>query len=211
VVSMEGRAVTGHQPGADDEGEPGGLAILAGQMALVEAESVQVTGRVTSVVDAALTVTCDQECWMEAETRDVLVSVFAPDALYRLSGPALVSGFEVVTTPDITVERIQRRKWPRRRMDLAVTLCPILQGTHSEGVPGRTVDVSIGGLCVETLRPVEGEGGPMVILSLPDGTTIVSGASTVAAEDLGDGWRYRLAFQQLDTHDATRLAELTAS
>jgi hypothetical protein len=70
------------------------------------------------------------------------------------------------------------------------------------------VDIGVGGLCVETLRPLEGEGDPMVILSLPDGTSIVSLTSTVGAEDLGDGWRYRLAFRHLEAHDAGRIADL---
>ena len=95
-------------------------------------------------------------------------------------------------------------------MDLVVTLCPVDDGSRLAGIPGRTVDVSVGGLCVETLRPVEGAGDPMVILKLPDGTTIVSGASTVAVEEFGDGWRYRLAFSELEEDDARRLAALTS-
>jgi c-di-GMP-binding flagellar brake protein YcgR len=209
VVSAGERPFAGG-PGGFEPTESNGLSSLAEQMALVEADGIEVTGRIAAVAGAILTVACDQECWIEAETRPVTISVFASDALYRLSGPAVVCGSEVTTTEGISIERIQRRKWPRRRLDLAVTLCPTAKGMHTEGVPGRTVDVSIGGLCVETLRPVEGEGCPMVILSLPDGTSIVSSVSTVAAEDLGDGWRYRLAFDRLDSHDASRLAELTA-
>lgn len=202
--------VSTHMGNQAGPGERGGLAALADQKVLIEAQSVEVGGRVVGVSGSILTIAPDEECWIEPETAEVTISVFAPDALYRLTGQAVVSGSEVVTTEDVSVERIQRRKWPRRRIDLAVTLCPTANGTHTEGVPGRTVDVSIGGLCVETLRPVEGDCGPMVILSLPDGTTIVSGASTVVAEDLGDGWRYRLAFDHLDAHAASRLAELTA-
>lgn len=94
-------------------------------------------------------------------------------------------------------------------MDLPATLCPVEDGTRVAGVPGRTIDVSVGGLYVETLRRLEGEGDPMVILNLPDGTTVVTGTATIAAEDHGDGWRYRLAFRDLDPEDADRLAVLT--
>lgn len=185
------------------------LAHLTGETALVETGDGEVTGSVTAVEEGRLTVTCDQEGRAGgAGTLDVVVSVFASDALYRISAPASCKGPEVIVGPEGTVERIQRRKWPRRRLDLPVTVCPVADGRRLEGVPGRTVDIGVGGVCVETLRPVEGEGDPMVILSLPDGTTIVSLTSTVGVEDLGDGWRYRLAFRNLEAHDVGRIAEL---
>lgn len=188
-----------------------GLAQLVGSTALVETGAVEATGSVASVQDGAFVVTSDQQSWEGADVDSVTVSVFAPDAMYRLTGPAVIKGTDVLLGPDTRVERIQRRRWPRRRMDLPVTVCPVADGRRVEGVPGRTVDVGVGGVCVETLRPVEGEGDPMVILSLPDGTTIVSLTSTVGVEDLGDGWRYRLAFHHLDAHDAGRLSELTTA
>ncbi len=186
-----------------------GLTGLVGLSALVEADGRETTGGVSAVEGSEVTLTLDDDSLAPGDLPVVVVSVFAPDALYRLEGRATVTGRELVTRADSAVERIQRRKWPRRPLDLPVTLCPVADGLRIEGVPGRTVDVGIGGCCVETLRPLEGEGDPMVILSLPDGTTIVSGTSTVDSEDLGDGWRYRLAFRDLDAHDAGRLADLT--
>ncbi len=189
-----------------------GLVQLKGETALVESGGWEATGTVTSAAlaagGAAVTVICDEEAWAGYEVGDVAICVFAPDALYRFSGWARITGAEVSVGPDAAMERIQRRKWPRRRLDMAVTVCAVADGRRVEGVPGRTVDIGVGGVCVETLRPVEGEGDPMVILSLPDGTTIVSLTSTVGFEDLGDGWRYRLAFRNLDAHDAGRIAEL---
>lgn len=185
-----------------------GLTGLVGLTALVEVGPAETTGRVTAVDGPRVTVELDDASLAEGESGTVAVSVFAPDALYRLAGPARVIGQQLSTGAGTSVERIQRRKWPRRSLDLPVTVCPVADGVRIEGVPGRTVDVGIGGCCVETLRPVEGEGDPMVIISLPDGTTIVSGTATVAIEELGDGWRYRLAFRELDAHDAGRLADL---
>jgi hypothetical protein len=182
---------------------------LAGHPTLVEGDGLEVTGTVGKVESDVVIVSCDQECWSTGDARQVTISVFSPDALFRLSGKATSLGMTVECEPGIAIERIQRRRWPRRRMDLAVTLCPVEDGSRVGGVPGRTVDVSVGGLCVETLRPVEGEGDPMVILKLPDGTTIVAGASTVDVEEFGDGWRYRLAFSDLDEDDVGRLAALT--
>lgn len=189
-------------------GMDGGLDQLEGFTALLESGMVEATGTVTSADDDSLTVTCDQDNWNGVALATVAVSVFAPDALYRLAGPARVRGLDVTVGPDLAVERIQRRKWPRRRMDLAATVCPVEDGRHLAGVPGRTVDISIGGVCVETLRPLEGEGNPMVIINLADGTSLVTLTNTVAVEDLGDGWRYRLAFIDLDHHERGRLGAL---
>jgi hypothetical protein len=186
------------------------LESLEGHPALIEGEALEVTGTAALLEGDVVVVACDQECWSSGEARQVTISVFAPEALFRLSGQATSEGLTVTCEPGIAIERIQRRRWPRRRMDLVVTLCPVDDGSRLAGIPGRTVDVSVGGLCVETLRPVEGAGDPMVILKLPDGTTIVSGASTVAVEEFGDGWRYRLAFSELEEDDARRLAALTS-
>ena len=189
-----------------------GLAQLVGHTALVETGGVEVTGSVTSVEGGVVRITCDSGDRIGPESiPDGLpaeVSVFAPDALFRLAGRVAVDSPDLVFGPDATVERIQRRRWPRKCLDLPVTVCPVADGRRVEGVPGRTVDVGVGGVCVETLRPVEGEGDPMVILSLPDGTSIVTLTATVGVEDLGDGWRYRLAFRNLEAHDAGRIAEL---
>ena len=187
-----------------------GLAHLTGLTALLESGGSQVTGSVAAVDGSGVTITCDEMGWEDVDSAVVLISVFAPDALYRISGAAVVKGLDVMAGQDAQVERVQRRRWPRRRIDLPVTLCPVVDGRRVEGVSGRTVDVGVGGLCVETLREVPGEGDPMVILSLPDGTSVVALTSTVAAEDLGDGWRYRLAFLDIDAHDAGRIADVVS-
>lgn len=187
---------------------PDGLTGLVGLRALVELGGAGMTGAVSAVDGARVTVTLDDGATVPGDLPAVVVNVFAPDALYRLEGRATVTGGDLVTAGDSTIERIQRRRWPRRPIDLPVTLCPVADGLRIEGIPGRTVDIGIGGCCVETLRPLVGEGNPMVILGLPDGTTVVSGSSTVASEDLGDGWRYRLAFRGLEAHDAGRIAAL---
>lgn len=186
----------------------GGLDLLNGLTALLESGVIEATGTVTAVGMDTVTVTCDEDSWKGERIDSIAVSVFAPDALYRLAGPAAVSGLDITVGPEPKVERIQRRKWPRRRLDLPVTVCPVEDGRHLAGVPGRTVDIGMGGTCVETLRPLEGEGNPMLILNLPNGTSLVTLTTTVGVEDLGDGWRYRLAFSDLDDHDRSRLADL---
>jgi hypothetical protein len=183
---------------------------VVGSTALVEVDQVEATGTVIEADGAYVAVVCDQAAWAGG-SRQVSISIFAGDALYRLTGPATAEGTRVSCEPGMDVQRIQRRRWPRRRLALRVTLCPVKGTSRLEGVPGRTVDVSVGGLCVETIRAVEGDGDPMVILDLPGGARIVAAAATVAADDLGDGWRYRLAFRDLDSEDAERLAALTGA
>jgi hypothetical protein len=184
---------------------------LIGHTALVEGESLEATGTIESVEGATVNISCDQESWPVGERLHVTVSVFSSDALYRITGEAVSDEKVLHCGENMLIQRIQRRKWPRRRMDLPVTLCPVDDASSLHGVAGRTVDISVGGACVETLRRVEGEGDPMVILRLPDGGTIICAAATVAVEDLGDGWRYRLAFRDLDSADASRLQSLTAA
>ncbi len=189
---------------------PSWLGSVVGSTALVEVDRVEATGTVVEADGASVAIVCDQEPW-SGGSRQVSISIFADDALYRLAGAATADGARVTCEAGIEVQRIQRRRWPRRRLELRVTLCPVKGTSRLEGVPGRTVDVSVGGLCAETVRPVEGDGDPMVILDLPDGARIVAAAVTVAADDLGDGWRYRLAFRDLDSDDAGRLAALTGA
>src|SRR5579871_3146647 len=93
-----------------------GLDSLTGHTALVEAGPVEVTGTVTAVKDHMVVVSCDHDTWPSGETRHVSISVFAPEALFRLSGKAVADGREVLAEPGLEVERIQRRRWPRRRM-----------------------------------------------------------------------------------------------
>lgn len=186
------------------------LVQMLGHTALIEGVGIEATGSVESVDGPTAVVICDEEVPATGDPLDVTISVFAPDALYRVQGPAVAAEKGLICGGEMAVERIQRRRWPRRRVDLPVTLCPVDGATRLEGVPGRTVDLSVGGACVETLRRVEGEGDPMVILRLPDGATVVTNSSTVSVEELPDVWRYRVAFRDLDDRDAARLEKLTA-
>jgi hypothetical protein len=202
-------AASGHsQSGHSQSGHSEWFALLAGQTALVEGDGLEVTGTVKQAAVGATLIECDESCWADGDAHKVNVSVFASDALYRLSGSATAASTTVRMDSSVTIERIQRRRWPRRRLDLKATLCSDA-GAQMEGVPGRTVDLSVGGVCVETLRPWYGGDDASLILRLPDGTSLVSAAETVAVEELDDGWRYRLAFRDLADEDADRLARIT--
>jgi hypothetical protein len=187
------------------------IVTLVGAPALVETGRVESTGVVSGLSSTILVVSCDEVEWAAANPDDVLVSVFAKDALYRFRGRCELGEGEVAVPDDVFVERVQRRTWPRRRLDVAATLCPLDDARRVAGVPGRTVDLGVGGMCVETLRPLDVDRDPTVILTLPDGHSIVVRTTTVAVEDLGDGWRYRLAFGHLEPRDASLILDLLSS
>lgn len=189
---------------------PDWLEQLAGQTALVEADGLEVAGTVEVGSAGAVIVHCDEECGFPGDSRKVSVSVFAPRAYFRLSGSATAEGKELYCASDMGIERIERRRWPRARLDLPVTICP-LQGTDVDSVPGRTVDISVGGACVETLSPVGRPDDVSVAIRLADGAIIECACATIAVEETDDGWRYRLSFRDLDGDGQSRLQELTAA
>jgi hypothetical protein len=199
---------------------PDWLGQLAGQTALLEGEGLEAAGtvEVSWTVSASgqraggVIVHCDEECGFSGDTLAVMVSVFTPTALFRLTGSARAEGKELYCAPEMRIERIERRRWPRARLDLPVTLCP-LHGSDIDSVPGRTVDISVGGACVETLSPVDSRRSDdvKVVIRLADGADIECSCSTIAVEETEDGWRYRLSFRDLDETGTSRLQELTAA
>src|ERR1700704_2389945 len=90
-----------------------------GQVALVEPALAQ-TGQHTGVTGVVAVDDDDKfhvigVTWPEMhEDTEVVVSIFAPEALYRLTGTARWAGSQRLTVDPIhDVERIQRRRWPR--------------------------------------------------------------------------------------------------
>lgn len=189
---------------------PDWLKQLAGQTALVEGEGLELAGTVEVGRDGAVIVHCDEECGFTGEARKLSISVFTPSAYFLLHGSATPDGKELHCSPGMAIQRIERRRWPRSRLDLPVTLCP-LHGSEIDSVPGRTVDISIGGACVETLSPVPRADTVTVVIRLADGAHIECSCATIAVEETGDGWRYRLSFRDLDQIGASRLEALTAA
>lgn len=189
---------------------PDWLEQLAGQTALVEGEGLELAGTVEIGRDGAVIVHCDEECGFAGEARKLSISVFTPGAYFLLNGTATPDGKDLRCSRGMAIERIERRRWPRARLDLPVTLCPV-HGSDIDSVPGRTVDISVGGACVETLSPVPRAETVTVVISLADGAHIECSCATIAVEETGDGWRYRLSFRDLDRIGASRLEALTAA
>jgi hypothetical protein len=187
----------------------------AGQVALVEPDrsdprqATPATGVVAPDGDDLLHVIGVSWPEMLGDT-DVVVSIFAPEALYRLHATARWAGSGRLTIDPIRdVERIQRRRWPRHPIHLDVTLTP-LDGPDAEptSLIGRTIDMSVGGIRVETSGHLPPGADPTVILTMPAGPPLVARTTVVYAETNDHGSEYRLVFDELDEIDLNRLTAL---
>ena len=140
----------------------------------------------------------------------VVVSVYAPDALYRLHAtarPARPEGV-IVLEPVHEIERIQRRNAIRVPIQLGVTLSFLDDHNPTiESVVGRTLDLGLGGLRVQTLRPLP-HRDPTVMFTLPTGRSIVGAALVLSEDTVPEGYECRLAFEELDPDDVVALSEL---
>lgn len=190
----------------------------AGQVALVEpqtrgraglARACPLIGVVDSSADDLLIIRGVSSPNLASGT-EVVVSVFAPDALYRIHASARWDTSERLTIDPIhSVDRVQRRQWPRYpiRLDVAMAALTASDG-YVTGSVGRTIDLSMGGLRVETRRRLPPGRDMKVMITLPDGGRFVEGTSVVSANVSDDGCEYGLAFDHLDDFDTGRLSAL---
>ena len=145
----------------------------------------------------------------EHDGADVVVSFFAPDALYRLSARATEESDGLLVLDVSAVERVQRRTAPRAMVTLPVRL-GVEARPGSAVLVGETVDVSAGGCRVTTERPWPEHSDPVVSIDLPDGEAVVTQARVVTVDLTGGGWEYRLAFPEIEDPDRERLSRLVA-
>jgi len=148
------------------------------------------------------------------ETCDVTVSVFDPDALYRIEATLLPrQGTE--STVDLKVrevERIQRRVTRRAKRSLPVVLSNLDEPGAFASIPGETVDISGGGCRVVVDRRFPAGCDPTVTLQLPDGQTLVALAAILEELSRSDGrCEYRLVFIEPEDGHREILARLVAT
>jgi c-di-GMP-binding flagellar brake protein YcgR len=191
-----------------------------GQTALVEF-SLGGAMKGPAALTGAVVVDSDDEWGIElhspptelADGALVTVSIFAHDALYRLRGTAHYrwAGY-LALRPVYEVVRIQRRLWPRVAMVVDVTLAA-MEGSDADftGVTGRTIDISVGGLQVHTARQLRPGADPTVMLTLPGGARLVARARVVHSDRRPGGYQYRLAFDQIEDGDTTRIMALAGT
>lgn len=144
---------------------------------------------------------------------EVVVSVFGADAMYKLHAAVQPAAAGVVVLdPVYDVERVQRRRAPRRPLRLGVTLVSTAESDPDVlRVAGRSLDVGVGGLRVQTVRALPKGANPIAIMSVPHGAPLMLPTRVVSAHEAEDGCEYRLAFTNLRPADADRLAVLVGS
>jgi c-di-GMP-binding flagellar brake protein YcgR len=188
---------------------------VAGQIVIVEPVDANVAERcLTGVVmpssDDRVTIDLGSSGAVLLDGAAVVISVFSSEALYRLHGEVHPTGRSLVALdPVYEIERVQRRRSPRRALRLSVTLVFTAESDPDVSrVAGRSLDIGVGGLRVETVRPLPDGSNPIVILSVPDGAPMMLPTRVVTADVDEDGCEYRLAFTDLRAADADRLSLL---
>ena len=187
----------------------------AGQVVLLQydeaADRRTATGLVIQSRDGGVVLDLSPSARPPGDGCEVVASVFAPEALYRAHATAHVNDPGRISLDALhDVERVQRRSWPRRPLNIEVSLVP-LDEADVIAVPGQTVDLGIGGARVRTARPIPAGIDPSLALNLPDGTAMLLAARVVYADVGEGGCDYRLAFCDLEEADAARLAGLVGS
>ena len=143
----------------------------------------------------------------EAEVSEVVASIFAPDALYRLFAKATQEGDGLLVLDVSALERVQRRAARRAQVALPVRL-GVGETVEAAVLSGETLDVSTGGCRVTTDRPWPTDCDPVVSIDMPDGHRVVTTARVVTVDLTRSGWEYRLAFPGIADPDRESLSRL---
>ena len=185
-----------------------------GQLALIEPEGssdICLTGVVMPADDGVVTVDLGASPDALKGGGQVLVSFFAPDALYRVTANARTheDAQAVIDLDVLEIERVQRRSRPRARAATAAALTAFDSSGEFVVVVGETIDVGLGGCRVRMPQAFRASSTPTLSLRLPDGTTVVTPVETHEERELVSGrFEYRLEFVGLADDDEKRLTTL---
>lgn len=182
-----------------------------GQVVLVEwpdADLAAVTGLVLTVGHGALHVDLTSDIRPDLDGTEVVLSVFASEAMYRAHATLWLKEDRVAELRNLVAdEPIQRRRWPRCRVSLAVSMVPVDGATC---VCGETVDLSMGGTRVVTHEPLPLGQDPLLAITMPEGDIVLIPSRVIRAEHESDGFSYGLVFPEVDGDEAARIAGLVA-
>ncbi|MGH9042441.1 MAG: PilZ domain-containing protein [Acidimicrobiia bacterium] len=183
-----------------------------GQIALIEPVGAS-PGRdcLTGVVvpDERIVVDLGASPRPDGDVTEVMASIFAPEALYRLTAKATLEPDGLLVLDVAGVEKVQRRNAPRARLALPVRM-GMGERTPTTIVSGETIDLSTGGCRITTDRPWPDDSDPVLSIDLPDGGAVVTPARVITVDLSGDGWEYRLAYPTMTADDRERLSRLVA-
>jgi len=140
----------------------------------------------------------------------VLVSVFAPEAMYRARATLRVGeGHRAELDAVEPEEAVQRRRWPRRQVTLPVSVIAVDDAAPA-GVTGETLDISVGGVRILTHAPLPAGSDPLVAITLPAGDVLMMLGRVVHSSQSQDTFTYGVVFPDIEGDDAARLSELVA-
>lgn len=141
---------------------------------------------------------------------EVVVSFFAPDALYRVKATATRhegTGDAVIDLRMHDVQRVQRRQVPRTRLVLPAVLSNFDDPGAMVNLVGETLDLGEGGCRVRTARSFPSGCDPTVTVNLPRGETFVALGAILHATANEGGFEYRIVFLEIEDEDRARLAQ----
>ena len=188
---------------------------VPGQVALIEIDGVDglLTGVVIDEEGDSQPVVVDLGASPRPPSAEceVVVSFFAPDALYRVTATAVPhrgASDAVIDLRVHDVERVQRRQAPRASHELHAVLSNFDDPGALVSVVGETVDLGEGGCRIRTERPFPAGCDPTVTLSLPDGTDVVVLGAVLQSVAVDGVYEYRIVFLDIEDDDRSRLARL---
>jgi hypothetical protein len=175
---------------------------LPGQLALVEVAGADPCAGIVTAAGGA-TVTIDLTGGEAPADGDLSVSFIASDALYRAHPSAVrrqsARSLEVVVAD---VERIQRRRVPRVRIQYPITVTV----ESGEAIRGETLDIGPGG-CRFTSSHHIGEAQTVeLVIDVLEGPAIAAQGRLLETRDDAGNYEYRVAFSRIDDEAILRLA-----
>jgi len=188
---------------------------VPGQVALIESPG-GAHQPVTGIVVRARPLTIDAAGASGVGSSDgavVEVVLCGGGARWRVGGTAAVGPDGLLTVDPVTrVELVERRAGPRRLAWIGLTILP-LENERADPAPwpAHTVDIGAGGIRLETSHRLAPGERATVIVPLPGGSPVMCAGRVVATDAVRDGWCHRLAFSELRSVDADRLAAFVAS
>lgn len=142
---------------------------------------------------------------------EVVVTCGTPEALHVMNGKliALDESHRFVQLVPIDVMHLQRRNEPRLDIEVPVAMAVAEGPGPNVAIVGRTTNLSSGGCRVVCHDRFPSAEDPTVTLRLDtDGEPVIAAAAIVEAEELSEGWCYRLVFTDIRVDDRMRISRL---
>jgi len=140
---------------------------------------------------------------------DVTASFFNPEALYLARGTAVhMPHMTRLIEVDVhSMQAVQRRSAPRVQGAYPVALGGFTADDYVS-VAGETIDLAPGGCRVVVTERLPDGVEPTVCITLVEQDSVMASARVLENWEHDGRWEYRLAFEDIEEPDRTRLALL---